>query len=223
MFSTFDTNSTATYRAARMSAFLPKLLVGSLVIGSALSLSVEAGAQSEDGETPDTSVQALPEGIDEPQLRDTLDPSKVSVDDKREKVESKLVDQRSTLGRVVQILAEARSTKDIVQLNCVNEKLIQVKGLLKISEKASLEMYEAIASGADDLINHEYTKVVVAHQKSQVLRAEAEQCVGESSIYSGDTDVDVEIDSDDGSGGGDPTTDAAPPPGPAVPPVSSTF
>ncbi|MEO1228222.1 MAG: hypothetical protein AAFZ18_04890 [Myxococcota bacterium] len=211
-----------------MTAFLPKIVGTALVMGGVLSLSVEARAQAEDApveETADTAVQTIPNGAVEAPARETLDPSSVSLEDKKERVEEMLVTERKTLGRVVQLLAEARSSKDIVQLNCVNEKLIQVKGLLKISEKASLEMYEAIASGADDLINHEYTKVAVAHQKSQVLSAEAEQCVGESSVYAGDTDVDVEIDNDDGSGGGggDPTTNAAAPPGPTVPPVASTF
>lgn len=153
-----------------------------------------------------------------------VDAAKVPVDEKRERMETMLKDERESLARVVELLREARASKDIVQLNCVNEKLTQVKGLLKISEQSSLQMYEAIASNAGDLVNHEYTKVVVAHQKSQVLRAEAEQCVGESSVYGGATEVEVDDGTDgEGGDGSDATSNSAPPPGPAVPPVASAF
>ena len=170
----------------------------------------------------ETEVQSVA-NIDRSTSFGDINAAGVPTEKKKERVESMLVDQRSALGRVVTILAEARSSKDIVQLNCVNEKLIQVKGLLKISEQASLEMYESIANGAQDLVNHEYTKVVVAHQKGQVLKAEAELCVGESSVYAGDTNVNVEIDAEADGFGGDPSLAAAPPPGPALPPVSSIF
>lgn len=179
-----------------------------------------AAAQATDAADGDTAVAPAP-AASAPRAFGNIDADKVPVDEKKDRVESMLGEQRQALGRVVEILSEARSSKDIVQLNCVNEKLTQVKGLLKISEQASLQMYESIASNARDLVNHEYTKVVVAHQKTGLLRTAAEQCVGESSIYSGETQVDVEIDGE--GGGSDPTTAATPPPGPAVPPVASTF
>ena len=40
---------------------------------------------------------------------------------------------RSVLSEVLGRLEEALATKDVVKLNCVNEKLTQVKGLLRIS------------------------------------------------------------------------------------------
>ncbi|MBX2812206.1 MAG: hypothetical protein KTR25_10365 [Myxococcales bacterium] len=152
-----------------------------------------------------------------------IDAASIPVDKKKARVESMLVDQRSTLGRVVTVLANARNSRDIVKLHCVNEKLIQIKGLLKISEQASLQMYEAIANDAQDLVNHEFTKVVVSHQKSQELRTEAEKCVGENAAYAGNTSVDIEIDDNADGFGTDAPGAVAPPPGPAVPPVASTF
>lgn len=206
-----------------------------LVLFVAVAISMPAAAQVAEeveggGAAPDsseeneaeTSVSAVPAGEETP-IYGNVDPTKIPIDEKKSRTEAMLVDQRQALARASEILAEARSSKDIVQLNCVNEKLTQIKGLLKISEQASLEMYEAIANNASDLINHEYTKIVVAHQKSQILKAEAEQCVGESSVYAGDTSVEVLLEGDGGGFAGDPTTASAPPPGPAVPPVASTF
>ena len=80
---------------------------------------------------------------------------------------------RNVLKDVLGKLEEARNSKDVVKLNCVNEKLTQVKGLLRISEQADVSLQENVArheaSGAD----HEFTKVSIARQKVEQLRSEA--------------------------------------------------
>jgi hypothetical protein len=80
-------------------------------------------------------------------------------------------------------------------------------------------MYEALASNQDDVVNHEFTKMAVAHQKVLILRAEADQCVGESTIYAGETEVEVEVAPEIREG--DPTETEPPPIAPGVPPVAS--
>lgn len=147
------------------------------------------------------------------------DAAKLPKEEKKRRAEQMLVDMREALTRANEILVDARAGKDIVQLNCVNAKLTQIKGLLKISEQASVRMYDAMASTQDDLVNHEFTKMAVAHQKVMVLRAQADQCVGESTIYAGDTEVQVEVDPN--ISGGDPTESEPPPAEPATPPVAS--
>ena len=52
---------------------------------------------------------------------------------------------RGALKDVLQKLEEARNTKDVVKLNCVNEKLTQIKGLLRISEQSDVQLQEAVA------------------------------------------------------------------------------
>jgi hypothetical protein len=150
-----------------------------------------------------------------------VDASKVPVEEKKTTTEAMLGAQRGAVARGTELLSEARGRNDILQLNCVNEKLTQLKGLLKLSEGASAAMYEGIATGTQDEINHQYTKIVVAHQKSASLKAEAEQCVGETSVFSGETEVEVEIDSDIPQA--DPTLPILPPPGPVVANPASKF
>lgn len=166
--------------------------------------------------------ETAPRGPAEPSLElGFVDASQVSLTDKRNRTEQMLAEERGSLVRGTELLQEARAAKDIVQLNCVNEKLTQIKGLLKLSEQASVKMYEAIAAYTEDVINHEFTKIWVAHQKTMLLKSEAEQCVGELSVYAGDTEVEVIID--DAIGEDDPTEQDPPVPGPAVPPVASGF
>jgi len=150
-----------------------------------------------------------------------IDAASVPLEEKQSRVESMLAEQRKILARVSTLLKEARAAKDIVQLNCINEKLTQIKGLLKISENASVKMYEAISNNQADIINHEYTKISVAHQRCVTLGAEAEQCVGEIAVYTGQTEVTVEIDENITED--DPTRPAPVGPSPIIPPIASAM
>lgn len=90
-----------------------------------------------------------------------------------------LTRMRDVLRETLQKLEEARNTKDVVKLNCVNEKLTQIKGLLRISEQADVGLQEAIAKQEVAAAEHEYTKVTIARQKVDQLRTEAEECIGQ--------------------------------------------
>ena len=151
----------------------------------------------------------------------SVNASRFTNDQKKVNVEGLLTKQRTGLALVTDLTADARARKDIVQLNCVNAKRTQLKGLLRLSQQAASSMYEGMATAAEDTINHEYTKIAVASQRSQLLVTEAKQCVGEEAIFTGETDVTVEISSDIPTV--DPTLPDAPPLGPAAPPVASGF
>jgi len=103
---------------------------------------------------------------------------------------------RQGLKNVLQKLEEARNSKDVVKLNCVNEKLTNIKGLLRISEQADISLQEAVAKKEEQAADHEFTKVTIARQKIDQLKAEAEQCVGMLAFETGPTEVIVEIPAD---------------------------
>ena len=48
-------------------------------------------------------------------------------------------------GDVLKSLEEARSEKDVLKLNCVNEKLTQIKGLLRVVQQSDVSLQEAVA------------------------------------------------------------------------------
>lgn len=97
-------------------------------------------------------------------------------------------------GQVDKLAAQARSEKDIVKLNCVNEKLNQVRGLLKVSETAEADLREANARREDEQSLHAFAKVGIAGKKVSQLRQDAEQCIGQLAFYNDEkTQVDVEI------------------------------
>lgn len=100
---------------------------------------------------------------------------------------------RKLLQEVLKKLEQARESKDVVKLNCVNEKLTQIKGLIRIAEQADIGLQEAIAKREASSAQHEFTKVDIANDKVRQLRAEAEECIGLSVFEVGQTEVKVEV------------------------------
>jgi len=136
---------------------------------------------------------------------------------------------RAVLGRV----EEARNEKDVVKLNCVNEKLTQIKGLLKVAEQSDIALHEAIST-KDPAAESEFAKIGIARTKVDGLRGDAEQCIGQLA-YIVDEKTTVEVQqpaglpdrSGDGNKGGVFGGSRGAPP-PAPPPVvrprdASTF
>jgi hypothetical protein len=94
--------------------------------------------------------------------------------------------------RVLQLQGAARKAKDVIKLNCVNEKLLAVKQLLNIGESAENDLTEAIASSDRDAQVHQYSQVKLAHERATSERDEAEGCIGEEIVFIGPTAVDVD-------------------------------
>ena len=127
---------------------------------------------------------------------------------------------RSVLSEVLNRLEEARATKDVVKLNCVNEKLTQVKGLLRISEQSDVALQEAISKKDSTAAEHEYSKVSIARSKVEQLRSEAEQCIGQLAFRT-DENLTVEVEVPSGLPTEDPTNPPPPlPPSSRAPPAS---
>jgi len=109
-----------------------------------------------------------------------------------ERAQDALRRMKEILGRALDLAREAREQQDVVKLNCVNEKLTSVKGLLRIAEQANIGMQEALARTDTDSAQHEFTKVMIALERAEHLRAETEGCVGAEAAYTGETDLKVE-------------------------------
>lgn len=223
----FDRRTDATYRGPAMRWKLILGCVGTLALASPVyaqdtAATTEAPAADDaPGKSGGKRKDALTREQRAALRLGKIDASKVPLPEKKVGASKMISEQQAAQSRATDLLTEARAANDIIQLNCVNSKLTQIKGLLKLSQQASAAMYEGVERGTDDEINHQYTKIVVAHQKTMSLRAEAEQCVGEKSVYSGETKVDVEIDPSITQS--DPTLPVLPPPGPAIPTAASEF
>lgn len=111
---------------------------------------------------------------------------------KLERAEEHLNRMKQVLKQVIGRLEEARDAKDIVRLNCVNEKLTQIKGLLKVSEQSDIALQEAVAR-RDESAEAEYQKIGIARAKVDQLRVEVEECIGQLA-FAVDEKTTVEVE-----------------------------
>ncbi|NTX17544.1 hypothetical protein HUA74_37970 [Myxococcus sp. CA051A] len=130
--------------------------------------------------------------------------SEVPDSQKLERSTQALSVMRDVLRQVLGKVEEARRTKDVVKLNCANEKLTQIKGLLRISEQADVSLQESLTRREVSTSEHEYTKVMIARQKVGQLRSEAEECIGQLAFRT-DENLFIEVEEPENLPGGDPT------------------
>ena len=101
---------------------------------------------------------------------------------------------QDTMKDIVQLQEKARKGTDVIRLNCVTDKLQQVKGNISVSDGSMTKMNEALAKGDDDGRQHQYDKINILLQNVLVLGTEAKNCVGDDVSYIGGTVTDEIID-----------------------------
>ncbi len=111
--------------------------------------------------------------------------------DKLEASAEQIARMKASLKQVLGRVEEARNEKDVVKLNCVNEKLTQIKALLKVAEQADVALHEAVAN-KDQGASSEFVKIGIARSKVEVLRGQSEQCIGQLA-YIVDEKTTVEV------------------------------
>jgi hypothetical protein len=97
-----------------------------------------------------------------------------------------------TLAELQVMVEQARKQKDVIRLNCVMDKLVQVKANMNIADQALQKLQEAVSRRDEGGSLHEYTRITIVNQKVQVLQNEGQTCVGAELNYIGATRVEVE-------------------------------
>ncbi len=115
------------------------------------------------------------------------DPAKM-----RKESEEQTVAMRAGLKKLLGMVEKARAARDIVLLNCLNEKLTQMKALLRVGEQSNVNLQEFLAKEQVEGATHEKRKIGLAHDKVKALVIEAESCLGETGAAGGRTVVTVE-------------------------------
>lgn len=118
--------------------------------------------------------------------------AKLSPDEMTSAAGAALAEMEGAQVRLSSLQAAARQSKDIIKLNCVNDKLLQVKQLLNIADAARVSLAEAISSRNEGDRYHQYTVITVSAEKSRALRDEAEACIGEELVFQGRASIDVD-------------------------------
>jgi hypothetical protein len=95
-----------------------------------------------------------------------------------------LHDQTRADARHIQHLQQiARNQKDVIKLNCVNDKLVQVKPQMNIADRGESDL--ETASDASRMAV--FDQISQAAENVRRLREEADQCIGEPTQTGGDS------------------------------------
>jgi hypothetical protein len=87
---------------------------------------------------------------------------------------------------------QAKNEQDVIRLNCLLDKLTQLRVNANMMDQALQSLQEMVSRRDEGAQFHEYTRVTIVNQKVQVLKTEADACVGAETNYIGPTKVVVE-------------------------------
>lgn len=121
---------------------------------------------------------------------------------------NKIKNMRQTLSRTNEMLDTVKDQeRDVLKVNCINEKHATMKGFVKVSEQAYIGLEAAAKKGDRSEATHNYKLVSLGQQRVKGLSQEASLCTGEERRLAGKGEMDVvqptngkeEVDGYDGS------------------------
>lgn len=125
------------------------------------------------------------------------DVESMSDDKKLNRAESKISESRQSLEQTNALLEQAREQeKDVMKINCINDKQAAIKGFLKVAEQSYVKLKDAASGNDAEEADHHYTLISVSKQKIDSLTEEARMCAGEVQRYAEETQVEVDVDDD---------------------------
>jgi hypothetical protein len=77
-------------------------------------------------------------------------------------------------------LEDARKSQNISRVNCVNEALTTMKGLVKLAESNLMARHECSSRKDAACTEHEYVKISIAFNKAEELEGQLKGCGGPS-------------------------------------------
>lgn len=106
-------------------------------------------------------------------------------------------DMKRTLKSVTALLDQAeKQERNISKVNCVNAKLLSIKGYVKVSEQGYVQLKDSVSSKDNESSSHNYLLISLANDKVARLSDEARLCVGESTEIDEKGDASYTADSD---------------------------
>ncbi len=85
---------------------------------------------------------------------------------------------KSDFHDIVLMQAESRRLKDVIKLNCVNDKLILVKAEMNIADAARQQVQVEISVGSKPDRESWFSQLVASETRIRDLRQEADACLG---------------------------------------------
>lgn len=167
-------------------------LIAVLTVIALVAPAMTISAQENDGDQQ--QLEQLAES--EESLVDE-DVESMSDEKKLNRAESKISESRQSLEETNALLEKAREQeKDVMKMNCINDKQAAIKGFLKVAEQSYVKLKDASSANDAEEADHHYTLISVSKQKIDSLAEESRMCAGEVQRYAEGTQVEVDVDDD---------------------------
>jgi hypothetical protein len=112
-----------------------------------------------------------------------------------ERSQKAIAGMNATLAETTAMWERARTgERDLVKVNCLNEKLAAIKGFLKVSEQSYVTLSDSVARRDDEASKHHYRLIAIAGQRVDVLGEEGRVCSGDEMRFAGDTLLETVVD-----------------------------
>jgi hypothetical protein len=132
-------------------------------------------------------------GEETPEVDVAMDKSaNLSPEDMQDKAKELFAGIKGHIRAVEELKAQARKQKDILKVNCINDKLRQLRELLQIADTSMTNLVAAIATHDEPDRYHRFSMITISSEKARGLHDEAEACVGEELVYLGPSDTSVD-------------------------------
>ena len=124
-------------------------------------------------------------------VQGSTDASELSQQEMTLEADRLIADIDTARSGVIEVQGAAREDKDMVRLNCVDDKLAQADELREIATVARSELAATVAAGDREGRLHQYSLITISHERAGAVREEANACIGEEMSFEGDNDIDV--------------------------------
>lgn len=100
-----------------------------------------------------------------------------------------------TRRQVSDLLDRARQERDIIKVNCLNDKLTQIDVTLRSAREHQDLLQTAVTINNDGQRNHEFQLMTIFRSRAQSLEGEARACIGEDTgTFDRDTRLTLIVD-----------------------------
>lgn len=130
--------------------------------------------------------------------------SKLSFPEQNKGVKLNLKMMAKAAAQIQKKIQAAHADRDIVKINCLNDKYLQIRAADKLTRKFHKKMLEAQKAADHSTRNHEFAKIAILAEKVRVKIEESKTCDGKSSELLGQTEVSTEK-AEDAEGAKDPS------------------
>ncbi|HZI44611.1 MAG TPA: hypothetical protein VFD53_05280 [Ilumatobacter sp.] len=160
---------------------LRKIVVGALLVLGTGSLIAQPAPEPEPAPAEDSTDAGV-----------TVSGSitaKLSTQEMLSQIATLAVTSENDAQSVLRLQIKARTDKDVIRLNCINDKLLQIKALRNTLDEAKFQ-FDASVGDAEGQA-HQYALVTVSAENIRTLREEAQACAGEDDMFVGPSQVNV--------------------------------